>query len=154
MNSRAAEIKKKARIWLEHFHLLQLEAERKARQRSRATRPRPRRPVRVLTEWQIQNKLNKFKRHLVELSLDGINDCGRVFETRAVETLLRAGISPGRHMMNTIKNRLPEGLNENISQIIAQTLSPEWRKASKYEYGESDISYRVEYARKFYGVAA
>jgi hypothetical protein len=121
---------------------------------TRRTRPRPRRKVRALTEWQIQRRIERYKGHLAEMCLYGgaaTRACVRDHAkdaVRAVETLLRAGVVPSRGMMGPFP---PE--EGPVSSIIAQTLSPVWRKVAKYEFhSEANISYRAEYSMRFYGV--
>ena len=114
----------------------------------------------TLTEWQIQRKLARFKLHQIQKRLDGLawksnmmwNADGLDWmtsppqenpegdELSALETLLHAGVKQSRRVMNGIQGMSP------CHVFVSQLLPTAQRREEK------DISYRDEYARKFYGV--
>ena len=94
------------------------------------------RKKRVLTEWEIQRKLKRFRLHQIQAVLDG--EWWHEKPTlNALETLLRAGIRPARRQMPSVRS-----VSDRFTHMFTQ------REAAREE---RDISYRDDYARAFYG---
>lgn len=89
-----------------------------------------------LTEWQIQRRLERFRLHQVEVTLEAGTPL-REDSLKKLETLLRAGIRPSRGLMDAID------YNWGSRDL---RLYVEWFAALE----EKDVSYRNDYARKFY----
>jgi hypothetical protein len=101
-----------------------------------------------LTEWQIQRKLERFKLHQVQNRLDGLQWKAKFTTERSpdseelnnLETLLRAGVRQSQRVMNGLCLQSP--CEKFVSELVASAQRRE----------EQGVSYRQEYARKFYGV--
>jgi hypothetical protein len=111
---------------------------------------------RFLTEWEIQRKIERFRLHQIQLSLDGWDWLDAQSAVQALETLLRARVRPAR---KTLRFRHCDPEHEYVLEFCSGESEHFALCFARYmrwfaELEERDTSYRDEYARKFYGVAA